>query len=428
MKYDLLKKENGVVEANIQLDAQEWSDSVEKAYQKNKSKYSIPGFRKGHAPRNVIEKTYGAGVFIQEALDDVFYMVYSQILKEHEEVQPYEAPKLDVKKIDEKGLEISLTIPCLPEFNLGEYKGLEFTKHISKVTEEQVNQAIDRELMRASRFVDTNKPVKNDDTVTLDFEGFIDGKAFDGGKAEKYPLKIGSHSFIDTFEEQLIGLNVGDEKDVNVKFPEDYHQKDLAGKPAVFKVKIHDIRERVMPELNEEFVQNSSEFETVDEFKNSIRERLNNQAKESAEIELDNKILDTIVDSTNISLPDSLIDAETDRQIKGMETQLAYQGASLEDYAKYVGKTVEQLKAEQRMMAERQVKGRLVLEKLIKTENLDIDDAEIDARISEIAVSQNSTVEEYKKAIGSDGINRIANELLMKKLLDFLRQNNTIKE
>ncbi len=428
MKYDLLKKENGVVEANIQLDAQEWSDSVEKAYQKNKSKYSIPGFRKGHAPRNVIEKTYGAGVFIQDALDDVFYMVYSQILKEHEEVQPYEAPKLDVKKIDEKGLEISLTIPCLPEFNLGEYKGLEFTKHISKVTEEQVNQAIDRELMRASRFVDTNKPVKNDDTVTLDFEGFIDGKAFDGGKAEKYPLKIGSHSFIDTFEEQLIGLNVGDEKDVNVKFPEDYHQKDLAGKPAVFKVKIHDIRERVMPELNEEFVQNSSEFETVDEFKNSIRERLNNQAKESAEIELDNKILDTIVDSTNISLPDSLIDAETDRQIKGMETQLAYQGASLEDYAKYVGKTVEQLKAEQRMMAERQVKGRLVLEKLIKTENLDIDDAEIDARISEIAVSQNSTVEEYKKAIGSDGINRIANELLMKKLLDFLRQNNTIKE
>lgn len=428
MKYDLLKKENGVVEANIQLDAQEWSDSVEKAYQKNKSKYSIPGFRKGHAPRNVIEKTYGAGVFIQDALDDVFYMVYSQILKEHEEVQPYEAPKLDVKKIDEKGLEISLTIPCLPEFNLGEYKGLEFTKHISEVTEEQVNQAIDRELMRASRFVDTNKPVKNDDTVTLDFEGFIDGKAFDGGKAEKYPLKIGSHSFIDTFEEQLIGLNVGDEKDVNVKFPEDYHQKDLAGKPAVFKVKIHDIRERVMPELNEEFVQNSSEFETVDEFKNSIRERLNNQAKESAEIELDNKILDTIVDSTNISLPDSLIDAETDRQIKGMETQLAYQGASLEDYAKYVGKTVEQLKAEQRMMAERQVKGRLVLEKLIKTENLDIDDAEIDARISEIAVSQNSTVEEYKKAIGSDGINRIANELLMKKLLDFLRQNNTIKE
>lgn len=428
MKYDLLKKENGVVEANIQLDAQEWSDSVEKAYQKNKSKYSIPGFRKGHAPRNVIEKTYGAGVFIQDALDDVFYMVYSQILKEHEEVQPYEAPKLDVKKIDEKGLEISLTIPCLPEFNLGEYKGLEFTKHISEVTEEQVNQAIDRELMRASRFVDTNKPVKNDDTVTLDFEGFIDGKAFDGGKAEKYPLKIGSHSFIDTFEEQLIGLNVGDEKDVNVKFPEDYHQKDLAGKPAVFKVKIHDIRERVMPELNEEFVQNSSEFDTVDEFKNSIRERLTNQAKESAEIELDNKILDTIVDSTNISLPDSLIDAETDRQIKGMETQLAYQGASLEDYAKYVGKTVEQLKAEQRMMAERQVKGRLVLEKLIKTENLDIDDAEIDARISEIAVSQNSTVEEYKKAIGSDGINRIANELLMKKLLDFLRQNNTIKE
>ena len=427
MKYDLLKKENGIVEATIQLDAQEWSESIEKAYQKNKAKYTVQGFRKGHAPRNVIEKAYGQGVFVQDALDDVFYMAYSQILREHEDVQPYEAPKMDIKKLDEKGIEIVLEIPSIPEFTLGEYKGMEFKKTVNEVTDEQVNQAIERELMRGSRLVETNKPVKNDDTVTLDFEGFVDGKAFDGGKAEKYQLKIGSHSFIDTFEDQLVGLNVGDEKDVNVTFPEEYHQKDLAGKPAVFKVKIHNIRERIMPELNEEFVQNSSEFDTVDAYKASIRERLVKQAEEQAEIELDNRILDTIVDNTNIVLPEGMVNAEADRMIRGMEQQLAYYGATIETYAEQIGKTADQLKAEQRMVAERQVKGRLVLEKLIRSENLDIVEADIDAKLAEMAETQGVKVEEYKKNIGNDGVNRIANELLMKKLLDFIRQNNTIK-
>lgn len=427
MKYDLLKKEDGQVVATIQLDSKEWSESIEKAYQKNKSKFNIQGFRRGHAPRNVIEKTYGQGVFVQDALDDVFYMAYSQILKEHDDVQPYEAPKMDIKKMDENGIEISLEIPCIPQFTLGEYKGLEFKKNVNNVTDEQVNQAIERELLRGSRLVETNKPVKNDDTVTLDFEGFIDGKAFEGGKAEKYQLKIGSHSFIDTFEDQLVGLNIGDEKEVNVTFPADYHQKDLANKPAMFKVKIHNIRERVMPELNEEFVQNSSEFDTVDAYKNNIRERLVKQAEEMAEIDLDNRILDHLVDTTNLVLPEGMTNAEAERMIKGMEQQLAYQGATLEDYAKYTGKTVEELKAEQRMMAERQVKGRLVLEKLLKTENVDINETEIDAKLTEIATQQGSTLEEYKKGMDNDSFNRIANELLMKKLLDFLRSNNTIK-
>ena len=388
---------------------------------------TIQGFRKGHAPRNVIEKTYGQGVFVQEALDDVFYMSYSQILREHEDIKPYEAPKMDIKKMDEKGIEITLEIPSVPEFTLAEYKGLEFTKTVSEVTDEQVNQAIERELMRGSRLVETNKPVKNDDTVTLDFEGFVDGKAFEGGKAEKYQLKIGSHSFIDTFEDQLVGLNIGDEKDVNVTFPTEYHQADLAGKPAVFKVKIHNIRERIMPELNEEFVQNSSEFDTVEEYKNSIRSRLVDQANQNAEIEVDNRMLDTIVDNTKIELPEGMVAGEAERMVRGMEQQLAYQGATLEMYAQYVGKTVDELKADQRIMAERQVKGRLVLEKLIRSENIDITETDIDARVAEMAQTQGMPVEEYKKAIGDNGINQIANELLMKKLLDFLRQNNTIK-
>ena len=427
MKYDLLKKENGIVEATIQLDAQEWSDSVEKAYQKNKAKYNVQGFRKGHAPRNVIEKTYGQGVFMQDALDDVFYLSYSQILREHEDVKPYEAPKMDIKKLDDKGIEILLEIPCVPEFTLADYKGLEVKRDVKAVTDEQVKNAIDRELMRGSRLVETNKPVKMDDTVTLDFEGFIDGKAFDGGKAERYQLKIGSHSFIDTFEDQLVGLSVGDEKDVNVTFPSEYHQADLASKPAVFKVKIHNVRERIMPELNDEFVQNSSEFDTVDAYKNNIREQLVKQAEMNADIEVDNRLLDMIVDNTKIDLPEGMVAGEADRMIRGMEQQLAYQGATLEMYATYMGKTVDELKADQRMMAERQVKGRLVLEKLMRTENLDIEETDIDTRVAEMAEAQGVKVEEFKKNLDNNAINQIANELLMKKLLDFLRQNNTIK-
>ncbi|MFQ6723944.1 MAG: trigger factor [Clostridia bacterium] len=427
MKYDLLKKENGIVEATIQLDANEWSESVEKAYQKNKAKYAVQGFRKGHAPRNMIEKVYGQGVFVQDALDDVFYMAYSQILREHEDVQPYQAPKMDIKKMDDKGIEIVLEIPSTPEFTLAEYKGLEFKKDVKEVTDEQVKTAIDRELMRGSRLVETGKPVKNDDTVTLDFEGFIDGKAFEGGKAEKYQLKIGSHSFIDTFEDQLVGLNVGDEKDVNVTFPTEYHQAELAGKPAVFKVKIHNVRERIMPELNDEFVQNSSEFDTVEAYTNNIREKLIEQANQNAEIEVDNRMLDTIVDNTKVTVPDAMVDSETDRMIRGMEAQLSYYGATLETYAAQIGKTVNEIKADQRIMAERQVKGRLVLEKLIRTENIDVTEADIDAKITEVAEAQGMKAAEYKNNVGENGINQIANEILMKKLLDFLRQNNTIK-
>ena len=427
MKYELEKKENGIVEATIKLSMEEWNESINAAYEKNKSRYKVQGFRPGHAPKNVIEKTYGQGVFMQDALDDVFYKGYTLVLKENEDIKPINAPKMDIKKLDDKGIEILLTIPCVPEFELGQYKGLEFTKTINPITDEMIQTEIDRDLLRGSKLVEVERAIKVDDIVTLDFEGFIDGKAFDGGKAENYQLKIGSHSFIDTFEDQLVGLNNGEEKEVNVTFPENYHQKDLANKPAMFKCKIKNIRERVMPNLDDEFVQNSTEFETVDEYKANVKERLEKQEAERAEISLDNQILDSIVESTQINMPADMIEEETERLIKGMEQQLAYQGATLEDYATYIGKTVEVLKAEQAKVAERQCKGRLVLEKLIRQENLDITEADVDAKLTEFAQAQNKTLEEYKKNINEDMINRVANELIMKNLLDFLRANNTIK-
>lgn len=428
MKYDLEKKDGGIFDATVKLTNEEWNEYVNSAYEKNKDKYNVQGFRKGHAPRNVIEKTYGAGIFLQDALDDVFYKSYTLILQEHEEVRPVDAPKMDIKKLDNTGIEILLSIPCVPDFEIAQYKGLEFTKTVNKVTDEMIKEALDRELLRGSKLVESNKPVKNDDLVTLNFEGFIDGKAFEGGKAENYQLKIGSHSFIDTFEDQLVGLNVGDEKDVVVTFPENYHQKDLAGKPATFKCKIITIRERIMPELNDEFVQNSSSFDTVEEFKNDLVAKLEKQENERAEIELDNKILDTIIDATTVEIPQVMIDSEADRMLKGFAQQLAYQGATIEEYATYIGKSVDEIKADQRKIAERQCKGRLVLEKLIREEKLDVNETDIDAKLTEYATNQNKTLEEYKKTVNDEMINGIANELIMKNLLDFLRKNNTIKE
>ncbi len=427
MKYELEKKENGLYVANVNYTAEEWDKALNNAYEKNKGKYNVPGFRKGHAPRNIIEKNYGVGVFLNEALDEVYYATYTTILREHEEVKPVEAPALDIQKLDENGLEFTLKISCVPEFELAQYKGLTFTKQKVEVTEDQIKEEIEHELLRASRLVETNKPVKNDDFVTLDFDGYIDGKQFDGGKAENYQLKIGSHTFIDTFEDQLVGLNIGDKKDVVVTFPADYHVADLAGKPATFKVEIKNIRERVMPELNEEFVSNSTEFETVDEFKASIKEKLLKQAQDHADIELDNDILDKIIDDTVLTVPETLAEDETKRQIQNMEQQLRYQGIDLEAYAKYIGKSVDDLKAEIKVQATRNVKARLVLEKLIKTENLDVTEKDIDTKIEEMAKNVGKTVEEYKKQVNDSMVNHIANDLLMKKIVDFLHANNEIK-
>ena len=427
MVLNVEKKENGIFEATVSLDSKEWQDSLNSAYEKNKSKFNIPGFRKGHAPRNIIEKSYGEGAFVNEALDEVYYKAYTQILREHEEIRPIDAPKLEIKKLDNTGVDLVLSISCVPDFTLAKYKGLTFEKKKAEITDKDVEEEINKELLRASRLVETNKPVKNDDFVTLDFDGYIDGKQFDGGKAENYQLKIGSKSFIDNFEDQLIGLNIGDKKDVVVTFPKDYHQKDLANKVATFKVEIKNIRERVMPILNEEFVSNSTEFDDVDKYKENIRSRLIKEADERNELELDNDILDKVIDDTELTVPDVMVEEEFNRQMNGMTTQMQYQGIKLEDYVNYIGKTMEQFKEEVKNNSRRNVKGRLVLEKLIRDEHLDVIEKDIDQKIEEMAKNTGKTLEEFKKQVNNDMINHIANEILMKKLVEFLRNNNEIK-
>lgn len=427
MNYNVEKKKDGIYDVTINLDDKEWNEALNSAYEKNKGKFNIPGFRKGHAPRNIIEKTYGAGAFINEAIDEVYYKAYTQVLREHEEIRPIDAPRLEIKSIDEKGIEIVLSIPCVPDFTLAPYKGLTFKKEKVKITAKDVDEEIKKELLRASRLVETKKPVKDGDFVTLDFDGYIDDKQFDGGKAENYQLQVGSKTFIDNFEDQLIGMNIGDKKDVIVTFPSEYHEKSLAGKPATFKVEIKNIRERQMPELNEEFVKNSTEFETVEAYKKDVKAKLTKQANDRAELELENDILDKVIDDTELVPPTVMVEEEFNRQLNGMEMQMKYQGITIDDYAKYIGKTTDEFKDEIKKNCARNVKGRLVLEKLLRDEHLDVIEKDIDNKIEEMAKNSGKTKEEFSKQVNNDMINNIANEILMKKLVEFLRENNTIE-
>lgn len=428
MKYEINKNENGIVTASVTVNSDEWQEHMQVAYEKNKGKYAVQGFRKGKAPRAVLEKNYGAHIFVQDAMDDVYYKSYGKIITENSDIKPIDSPKLDIKNFDEKkGLEFILEIPCMPEFELGQYKDKTFESHKHTVTDEMVDEQIKRELMRASKLVDTKEKSKMDDFVTLDFEGFIDGKAFEGGKSDDYQLKLGSHSFIDNFEEQLVGVDIGDEKEINVTFPADYHEKKYAGKPAMFKVKIKAIRSRVMPELNDEFVANSTEYETIDEYKTGLKSKLQERENEKAENELNAMILDSIIDGTNLTLPETLVNREVEYMLHEIEHQLQHQGITLDDYVKYLGKTIDDLKKEQLEIARKNLKGRFVLQQLIEKEKLNIKEGQFDEKLAYYAKLQNKTIEEFKKSVNEQIENQILNAILNDNVIKFLKDNNNIK-
>ncbi|MFQ6772848.1 MAG: trigger factor, partial [Clostridia bacterium] len=351
-----------------------------------------------------------------------------EIMEKESDIQPIDNPSVAMDKFDEKQIVMTIQIPVLPEFEVGAYKGLTFKKAKNEVSEEHIQEHINRDLMRGSKLVDSDKPVANDDIVTLNFEGFVDGKAFDGGKAENYQLKIGSHTFIDNFEDQLVGLNKGDKKDVIVTFPAEYHEKSLAGKEATFKIEIINIRTRVMPKFDEEFVKNTSEFDTIEAYKENIKSIIIKEQEGKIERDLENDIVDKIVESTELEIPAELVEREQDRMTNGLRNQLAQQGLRLEDYLAYIGKSMDDYKAEQRGYAEKNVKTRFVLERIVTAENITVTNEEFDAKIAEIAKMQGLSVEETKKQMGEHNMSHLLNNLLMDKLFAFLKDSNTITE
>lgn len=429
MNYTI-EESKGEVKISFTLDAKEWDDSLNKAYIKNKSRFNIPGFRKGHATRKMIEKMYGEGVFFDDAFNDAFYEAYSKALGEHEEIFPVDDPKVDIDGIDENGVKFHAVVTVKPEVTLGEYKGIKVDKVEYNVTADDVNAEIDRARKQASRKVEVEgRAVENGDIVNLDYSGSVDGVKFEGGTASNQELTIGSHAFIPGFEEQMVGMTVGETRDLNVPFPTDYHAKELAGKDSVFTVTVNKILKEEMPELNDEFAKDVSKFDTLAEYKADVEKRLQEGNDRRANAENENALIEAVTATSSVEIPQCMIDSQIDYLVRDMEYRLMYmyQGMKLEDYLKYTGSNMEELRKSKAEEAKRDVKIRLVLEAIVKAENLDVTDAELDAELARIAESAGKSVEEYRKGVDDRQLSYIKNDLLMKKLIEFLKANNTFE-
>ena len=426
MNYTI-EKGNGEVKINFALSAKEWDDCIEKAYLKNKSKYSVPGFRKGHVSRKMIEKMYGEGVFFDDAFNDAFYDAYSKALNENEEIFPVDEPKVDIDGVNDDGVAFHATVTVKPEVTLGDYKGIKLDKVEYNVTVDDVQAEIDRARKQAGRRVEvTDRAVENGDIVNLDYSGSADGVKFDGGTAQGQELVIGSGSFIPGFEDGMVGMNVGETKDITVKFPENYHAENLAGKDAVFTVTVNKIEKEELPELNDEFAKEVSKFDTLDEYRADVEKRLTEENTRRADAENENKLVEAIVDNASVEIPSCMIEHQLDHIVEEMRYRLSYmyRGMKLEDYLKYTGGTIEELREARKADAERDVKTRLTLEAIVKAENLDVTDAEVEAEIVRMAQAQGKSADELKKHVDARQTEYIRNDILSKKLLTLLKDAN----
>lgn len=428
MKYTFAKAEKSTVKINIDLSEKEWNEAIDAAYEKTKGRFSLPGFRKGKVPKHLLESTYGKGIFYEEAINQAFPKYYSEILEKETSILAVAAPEIDVKKIDDKHLSIEAIVAVKPEVTLGEYKGIKFKKVEYNVKDEDVENEIKRLQESRSRLVDvTDRAVENGDTVVIDYSGSVDGVKFEGGTAEKQTLVIGSGSFIPGFEDQIIGMKIGEDKDLKVKFPEEYHAENLKGKDAVFAVKLHEIKKKELPEVNDEFIKDAAGAESVDAYKKEVRERLEKQNADRAEREIEDAIVQKITDNASVEIPDAMIESQIDRMVQEMDYRLSYQGLKLADYLKYIGQTMEDYRKNYREQAEKLVKSQLVIEKIIDTEKLEATDAEVDEKIEEMAKAQGKKAPELKKTAGVRQLEYIKNEIVIKKLFDTLKKDNVIE-
>lgn len=426
MKYNINKESNKVT-INLTLTKEEWQNEVSSAYEQTKGKYDVQGFRKGKAPRKAIENAYGATVFFDTAIDNIFDKNYANIV-EKEDLQVIAQPVFSVNKLDDENFDVNLVVEVSPEVKLGAYKGYDIKKVEPKVSEEHIDGHIQEMAVRNARQVEiTDRAVENGDIVNLNFSGSIDGKKFEGGTAENYDLEIGSHSFIDTFEDQLIGMQIGEEKEIKVKFPADYFSEDLKGKDAVFACKINKIQKVEMPEINDEWASNVSEFDTLQELRDDIAKHDQEHAKHEAEEQENNELMNKIVEASEVEVPDVLIESDLDYALQDFSNRLMYQGFTLEQYLKQINKTIEQLRDEQREGAKKNVKERLVIQEIIKVEGITVEQADIDAKLTELGARFNKSAEEVKKDFPKEQLLYFKNEILVDKVFAFLRKNNNIK-
>ncbi|MBQ3214215.1 MAG: trigger factor [Clostridia bacterium] len=426
MKYTKKVLEDKRVQIDLALDAKEWEEAVQAAYEKNKGKYSVQGFRKGHTPRKVLEKTYGSSLFYDEAIDGCFYRYYFEVLSKEKSIEPVAAPDIEIKSISEKGLELVLKITVKPEVELGEYKGLKVEKTAVKVTKEEVDKELQGLLESQVKYVEVEREIKNGDTATIDFSGSIDGVKFDGGTATDFDLEIGSKSFIDTFEDQLVGLKKGDKKDVKVTFPKEYHEPSLAGKPAVFAVEIKEVKEKQYPELNDTFASEVSEHNTLKELTDATKAKIKDAKEKEAAAQAENKLIDMIVDNAKVEVPQAMVEQQVEDFIKDFEYRLSYQGLSLQGYLQYANTTIEELKKSRQEDAKRTVKTRLVLEQIITKEKIEVTDKDLEDKFNEHNKEKPKSIKEIKKTLNPEQLNYFENSILLNKLMKFLKDNNNM--
>ena len=426
--YTAEKIDKNKYQIKIKIEPKEWEEYVNQAYEEEKGKYAVEGFRKGKVPKKIIEKTYGESVFYDTAIDIAFSKEYTLALSKEKDIQPIDHPELKIESFDEKGLVIVATVEVMPEVTLGQYKGLTVETCKETLDEARVEKELNQVRERQARFVEVDRPCQMGDVVSIDFSGSIDGVKFEGGTAENQRLELGSKTFIDTFEEQVAGMTVGERKDVKVTFPENYGAQEYAGKKAVFDVLLLKVEEKQLPELNDEFASNVSEFETLEEYKDDIRKHLQASLDEHIKRHNENNLLDAVVKNSSVEVPNVLIERQLDMFIRDFETRLSFQGAKLEDYLKYTGLTVEKLREENRERAVETVKTRLILEKLVEVEKLHVSEDALNEKIKGLAERYKKDFETYKKSLGEKQIAYYENELLMDNLIGFLKENNTFAE
>ena len=417
------KIEKNKVKLTFSVDAARFEEGMQYSYNKNKSNIAVQGFRKGKAPRKLIEAQYGKAVFYDDAINFVMPEVYETAVKENN-LDVVSRPEIDVTAIDENGVSFTAEVYTKPEVKLGDYKGLKYTKMDEEPTDEEIDAELKKEQEKNARIVTvTDRPVQNGDIATIDFKGFMDGEAFEGGEGKDFDLEIGSHSFIDTFEDQLVGKNVGDDVEVNVTFPENYGQASLAGKPAKFEVEIKDIKVKELPELNDEFVQDTTEFENLNEYKNEIAGKLIVAKKQQAKNKMEEDLVTALVEGCEMDVPQVMIDNDIDMKIEDFSRNIQSQGLSLDVYLQYMGQTVESMREAYRPMSEKQVKARLALEAVANAENFAVEEADLDAEIEKIAKAYGMEKDVLKSALRPEDTENITKDIKVQKAVQFIKDN-----
>ncbi len=424
MSLQVEKLEHNMAKLTIEVGAEDLEKAIEKAYQKNKGKISVPGFRKGKVPRKLIEKMYGEAVFYEDAANALIPEAYDKALEECEE-DIVSSPKIEVTSIEAgKGMTFTAEVALKPEVTLGEYKGVEVAKADTEVTDDEIMAAIDKERESNARaIVITDRPVKAGDETIIDFEGFVDGVAFDGGKGENYPLTIGSGAFIPGFEEGLVGANLNEEIDVNVTFPEDYQASELAGKAAVFKCTVKEIKEKELPELDDEFAAEVSEFDTLEEYKADVKKNLEEKKISNAKREKIDAVIDAVVNNATMDIPEAMVTTMQRQILDEYAQNMQAQGLNLEQYMQYTGIDAETMMEQLKPQAESRIKGRLVLEAVAKAENIVATEEDFEAEIKTMAEAYGIEADKAKELLGEKGKKSVMEDVCIKKAQEFIVEN-----